>query len=83
MADVPPDKTSESNHKDKNVWRQIGRYSNLGMILPASVIVGLLIGAALDRWLKTSWITLVGLLLGCVVGFVELIRGAMRAGKES
>ena len=53
------------------------------MILPASVIVGLLIGAALDRWLKTSWITLVGLLVGCVVGFVELIRGAMRAGKES
>jgi F0F1-type ATP synthase assembly protein I len=53
------------------------------MILPASVIAGLVIGHLLDRWLKTSWITLVGLLLGCVVGFVELIRGAMRAGKES
>ena len=83
MPDDPPDKTSESNNKEKNVWRQIGRYTNLGMILPASVIAGILIGAALDRWLKTSWITLVGLLLGCVVGFIELIRGAMRAGKES
>ena len=83
MPDTPPNPVDGPNNKDKNVWRQIGRYSNLGMILPASVLVGLLIGAALDRWLKTSWITLVGLLLGCVVGFVELIRGAMRAGKES
>jgi F0F1-type ATP synthase assembly protein I len=83
MPDAPGDKNNEPNNKEKNVWRQIGRYSNLGMILPAAVIVGILIGAALDRWFKTSWITLVGLLVGCVVGFTELIRGAMRAGKES
>lgn len=65
------------------MWRQIGRYSNLGIILPASVVVGLLIGAALDRYFKTSWITLAGLLLGCVAGFTELIRGVIRAGKDT
>jgi len=79
MANLPPEK----DNPEGNMWRQIGRYSHLGFVLPASVVVGLLIGAALDRWLKTSWITLVGLLVGCVAGFVELIRAAMRAGKES
>jgi len=79
MADLPPEK----NSKEENPWRQIGRYSNLGFILPAAVVVGLVIGAALDRLFKTTWITLVGLLLGCVAGFVELIRGAVKAGKES
>ncbi len=78
MPDTPP----ENDGQQKNIWRQIGRYSNLGMILPASVVVGLLIGYALDRWLKTTWITLVGLLVGCVAGFVELIRGVVQAGKE-
>ena len=65
------------------MWRQIGRYSHLGLILPASVVVGLAIGAALDRWLKTSWITLAGLLLGCVAGFAEMIRTIMKASKET
>lgn len=65
------------------MWRQIGRYSNLGLVLPASVVVGLLIGAALDRHFKTHWITIAGLLLGCVAGFTELIRGVIRASKDT
>lgn len=78
-----PEEPQEGNDKDKNMWRQIGRYSNLGIILPASVVVGLLIGTALDHYFKTTWITLVGLLLGCVAGFTELIRGVIRAGKDT
>jgi F0F1-type ATP synthase assembly protein I len=79
MSGVPPEKRRD----DDNVWRQIGRYSHLGLVLPASTVVGLLIGAALDRWLGTKWITLVGLLVGCAAGFVELIRAIVRASKES
>jgi len=79
MPNAPP----ENDDQQKNMWRQIGRYSNLGLVLPASVVVGLLIGYALDHWLKTTWITLVGLLVGCVAGFVELIRGIVKAGKET
>ena len=78
-----PDQLPEKNDGDRNMWRQIGRYSHLGLILPASVVVGLAIGAALDRWLKTSWITLAGLLLGCVAGFTEMIRTIMKASKET
>jgi F0F1-type ATP synthase assembly protein I len=65
------------------MWRQIGRYSHLGLILPASVVVGLAIGAAFDRWLKTSWITLAGLLVGCIAGFAEMIRVIIKASKET
>ena len=79
MSSAPPEKPD----RQENVWRQIGRYSHLGLVLPASVVAGLLIGAALDRWLGTTWIRLFGLLLGCVAGFVELIRGVVRASKET
>lgn len=79
MADIPPD----NNDQKQNVWRQIGRYSNMGFILPASIVVGLGIGALLDRWFKTTWITLVGLLVGCVAGFAELIREVVKSSKES
>jgi F0F1-type ATP synthase assembly protein I len=73
----------EKDNRKENVWLQIGRYSHLALVLPASIVVGLAIGAALDRWLKTTWITMAGLLLGCVAGFTELIRGIIRASKES
>jgi F0F1-type ATP synthase assembly protein I len=75
----PPDQ----GKPDPNLWRQIGRYSHMGFILPASIVVGLGIGAALDHWLKTTWITLAGLLVGCIAGFAELIRLVIAAGKES
>lgn len=78
-----PDRPPEKDNGEENMWRQIGRYSHLGLILPASVVVGLLIGSALDRWLKTSWITLAGLLVGCVAGFAEMIRTIMKASKET
>lgn len=79
MPAPPEDKRSP----DQNPWRQIGRYSQMGFILPASIVVGLAIGAALDHWLKTSWITLAGLLVGCVAGFAELMRLVIAASKES
>jgi F0F1-type ATP synthase assembly protein I len=79
MPDLPPEK----NNKEENLWRQIGRYSNLGFVLPAAIVAGLIIGHLLDRWLKTSWITLAGLFAGCIAGFAELIRGIIRSTKDS
>lgn len=72
-----------SPDQNQNIWRQIGRYSHLALILPASIVVGLALGAALDHWLKTTWWSKVGLLLGCIAGFAELIRGIVRAGRET
>lgn len=79
MPEPPPDK----NKKEENIWRQIGRYSNLAFVLPAAIVAGLVIGHLLDRWLKTSWITLAGLFVGCIAGFGELIRGIIQSSKET
>ncbi|HZQ25658.1 MAG TPA: AtpZ/AtpI family protein [Terriglobales bacterium] len=66
------------NSEDKrNFLVQAARYSQLAFTLPAATFVGWLIGALLDRWLHTKWLYLVGLLLGIIGGFVELIRTVM------
>jgi F0F1-type ATP synthase assembly protein I len=80
MPQSPPD---NNNAKEENLWQLIARYSNLAFVLPAAIIAGLVIGHLLDRWLKTSWITLAGLFGGCVVGFAALIRGIIQSSKDS
>ena len=67
-----PDESPE--RQKRSLILQLANYSQLAFIFPAATVVGWLIGAALDRWLHTSWLYLVGLILGIVAGFVELIR---------
>jgi F0F1-type ATP synthase assembly protein I len=67
----------EDNSNEKSTWVQLARYSQLAFIFPAATVAGWLLGAGLDRWLHTTWLYLVGLILGIVAGFVELIRTAM------
>jgi len=59
---------------NKSLWVLIGRYSQIAFIFPASTFAGWLFGVALDHWLHTKWLYLVGLILGIIAGFVELIR---------
>jgi F0F1-type ATP synthase assembly protein I len=66
---------------EKSTWVQLARYSQLAFIFPAATVAGWLLGAGLDRWLHTTWLYLVGLILGIVAGFVELIRAAMSDSK--
>jgi len=68
MPGNPPEK------KKPNSWAQMARYSELAVIFPAATVVGWLGGVALDRWLHTHWLYLLGLILGIVAGFVQLIR---------
>lgn len=58
----------------KSFWVQLGQYSQIAFIFPAATVAGWLIGVALDHWLHTTWLYIVGLILGIVAGFVELIR---------
>jgi F0F1-type ATP synthase assembly protein I len=60
----------------------LARYSEIGFIIPASVLLGLLLGKLADHWLHTRWLYLVGLLFGAVVGFGQMIRMALGASKE-
>lgn len=64
--------------KKKSPWVQFGRYSQLAFMLPAATVAGYLIGALLDHWLHTTWISVVGLLLGTAGGLIELIRVVSR-----
>ena len=69
---MPEDR--ETPEQKRSLIVQLANYSQLAFIFPAATVVGWLIGVALDRWLHTTWLYLVGLILGIVAGFVELIR---------
>jgi F0F1-type ATP synthase assembly protein I len=77
-----PDQQAETPEQKKNVWLLVAKYGHVGFILPACVVVGLLIGSALDKWLGTKSLMLVGIILGSIAGFVELIRVMMKASKD-
>jgi F0F1-type ATP synthase assembly protein I len=65
------------NGDEKNAWVQIARYSEIGFIIPAAILLGFAIGKVLDYYLHTKWLYIVGLIFGAVVGFVQMIRMAM------
>ena len=58
----------------KSFLIQLAKYSQLAFVFPAATFAGWLIGVGLDRWLHTTWLYLLGLILGIVAGFVELSR---------
>jgi F0F1-type ATP synthase assembly protein I len=83
MSDEPKqEQQGETQEQKKNIWLLVAKYGHVGFILPACVIVGLLIGSALDKWLGTKSLMLVGIIFGSIAGFVELIRVMMKASKD-
>jgi F0F1-type ATP synthase assembly protein I len=66
----------------KNQLAKLLRYSEVGFIIPAAVIVGLLLGKVADHFLGTTWMQIVGVIFGAVVGFVQMIRLVIRWSKE-
>jgi F0F1-type ATP synthase assembly protein I len=65
---------NKTPEKSKSIWVIAGEYSSLGMILPASVFAGYLIGYLLDKQFGTNYLYLVFLLLGIVAGFIQVFR---------
>ena len=72
---MPPDDNPGSSR------RLIALAFELGFIIPAAVVAGYLIGAAFDHWLHTERLKLVGVLVGVVAGFVEMIRRVLAMSK--
>jgi F0F1-type ATP synthase assembly protein I len=60
----------------------VARYSEIGFIIPASVILGFFLGKLVDYWLHTRWIYIAGVVFGAVVGFAQMIRRATSAFKD-
>lgn len=74
-----------ADNKDRNLkkeWVGAEKYIQLGITLPAATFIGWALGAAMDHWLGTHWIFLVGLLLGIAAGFIQLVRVAGSAGSK-
>jgi F0F1-type ATP synthase assembly protein I len=76
------DSKRPEDKKNKNSMVLLARHSEIGLILPAAVIVGYLAGLALDYWLHQHWIYLAGLIFGAIVGFVKMIRMALASFHE-
>jgi F0F1-type ATP synthase assembly protein I len=81
MVPRKPNSEQDDSSQKQSFWLQVGRYSQLAFVLPAALVVGWLIGAALDKWLHTTWLYLAGILLGIAAGFIELIRTVSRDTK--
>lgn len=76
MKDTKPDKREESP------WVAAARYSEIGFMIPAAVMVGYLMGLGADHLLHTHWLYTLGIIFGAVVGFVQMIRRAMRVNAD-
>jgi F0F1-type ATP synthase assembly protein I len=66
----------------KDPFASLARYSEMGFIIPAAVLLGFFLGKLADYWLHTKWLYLVGLLFGAVAGFWQVIVMAMAAFKK-
>jgi F0F1-type ATP synthase assembly protein I len=73
----PPDYPAK-----KQPLTSFARYSEIGFIIPACVLLGLLFGKLADYWLHTHWLHVVGIIFGAVVGFWQMIRMAVGAFKK-
>jgi len=69
MPDNAPGKGSE-----KSGMNVFARYLSLGIMLPASSLVGYACGYGLDYLFGTHVLRIVFLLLGTVGGFIQFIR---------
>lgn len=66
----------------KNPMVTVAKYSEIGFIIPAAVLLGYFLGRVLDHYLHTTWIYLVGVIFGAVAGFVSMIRMALKGEDE-
>lgn len=81
--DSAPQNASGGGNGDKRSgWAQVAKYSEIAFIFPAATVAGLLVGVALDHWLHTSWLSVVGLLIGILAGFVQLIRMGLSSNSD-
>jgi len=74
---MPTDKPTRPN------FRKLAELSSLGLMLPSSIIVGLVFGYFLDRWLGTApWLLLIFTVLGVVSGLLSLFRALKKYDRD-
>ncbi len=88
MPSDPKDRVSgdspENSSQDGGL-RSLAKLENLlqlGLLLPACMVIGWAIGLALDHWLDKHWMNVAGLIAGAIVGFAQTVRVALSHMKE-
>lgn len=76
--------TDESRPKKSDSKLVAGlKYTHIAFALPFGVIAGWLLGSLLDRWLGTTKLHVIGLVLGIVVGFYDLVRTYRQMSRDT
>jgi ATP synthase protein I len=85
MPDEVPNPNSQPPRRSRAVDGVIRaeKMMQIAFILPAAVLVGWLGGVALDKGLHTHWIYLLGIILGCVAGFIQIFRLVLGNARDS
>ena len=83
----PPDTQSpqvKSSATDGALKSLVGVQSliQLGLFLPAAVVIGWAMGLVLDRWLNQHWINIAGVVAGAAAAFVYIFRIVLTHFKE-
>ena len=72
----------ENDQKANNPAVMWARYSEIAFIIPAGVVAGLLMGKLADYFFHTHWLTVVGIIIGAIAGFMQMIRMVIK-GQQS
>ena len=85
MADEPTAKRDEPNKKNSGLkdYVKAEQMVQLALAIPIGCLLGWALGAWLDRHFHTSWISIVGILIGAAGGFVQIFTVAARYLKEN
>ena len=73
---------SSGKDEHRSAVRQLGNLLSAGMVFPVSIAIGYGVGYYLDRWLGTTYLTIVFLLFGIVAGFVSFFRTIVAAERN-
>ena len=67
---------------DKSLFL-LGKYLSLALTLPASVVAGYILGAAVDHWAHRPFLRAVGILVGLGVGLMKIVQELTRDERKS
>jgi ATP synthase protein I len=75
---IPDPKPRSKSKSAFSSWVEAERMMQVALILPCSAMIGWLMGAWLDKMLRQTWISLLGILFGGVSGIVYVVQMATK-----
>jgi ATP synthase protein I len=66
-----------------SLYVQAEKMLQIAFVLPCALVIGWVLGAWADHLLHQSWMTIAGVILGCVSGLVFVVRMALAAEKSA